>query len=134
MNPNHKTSSSKDNQTKTEDLVFDPSKMTFNDFIAENAVMFLPGINQKMLTMGGLKLDLLPPLAKEFFVRWIFEVNRPRLLQGLPLLVTYGIIKQCPLWKIIPMPYRNIPLTKDAVANLSKLIPPEKRLKFKGIK
>lgn len=135
MNPYHKSSSSKANQLdlNTESLVFDPSKMNFNDFIAKNAVMFLPGINQKMLTMGGLKLDLLPPLAKEFFIRWIFEVNRPRLIQGQPLLVTYGIIKQCPLWKIIPMPYRNIRLTKDAIYALQKLVPPDKRLQFHGI-
>jgi hypothetical protein len=133
MNPYHKSSSTQGKETPTDELVFDPMKMNFNDFIAKNAVMFLPGLNQKMLTMGGLKLDLLPPLAKEFFIRWIFEVNRPRLTQGLPLLVTYGIIKQCPLWKIIPMPYRNIKLTKDSIYALNKMIPPEKRLKFHGI-
>lgn len=134
MNPYHKSSSTKANQTPTEQLVFDPAKMNFNDYISENAVMFLPGINQKMLTMGGLKLELLPPLAKEFFIRWLFEVNRPRLIQGLPLLVTYGIIKQCPLWKVIPMPYRNIVMTKDAVHALNKMIPPDKKLSFRGIK
>lgn len=133
MNPYHKSSSANANQTPTEQLVFDPAKMNFNDYIAQNAVMFLPGINAKMLTMGGLKLDLLPPLAKEYFIRWLFEVNRPRLVQGLPLLVTYGIIKQCPLWKIIPMPYRNIALTKDAIYALRKLVPVDKRLKFQGI-
>jgi len=134
MNPYHKSSSSKSNQTETEKLVFDPAQMNFNDFIAKHAVMFLPGINQKMLTMGGLKLDLLPELAKEYFIRWIFEVNRPRLIQGLPLLVTYGIIKQCPLWKIVPMPYRNISLTKESIQALNKIIPPDKRLKFQAIK
>jgi hypothetical protein len=134
MNPNHKTSSTKSNQTPVEQLVFDPKKMTFNDFVANNAVLFIPEINTKMLTMGGLKLGLLPPLAQEFFIRWLFEVNRPRLIQGLPLLVTYGIIKQCPLWKVIPMPYRNIAMNKDTTAALGKMIPPEKRLKFVGIK
>jgi hypothetical protein len=133
MNPNHKSSASQSNQPPTEQLIFDPKQMTFNDFVAKNAVLFIPGINSKMLTMGGLKLDLLPALAKEYFIRWLFEVNRPRLIQGLPLLVTYGIIKQCPLWKVIPMPYRNIAMTKDAVNALSKMIPPQNRLKFHGI-
>jgi len=132
-NANHKTSASKDGRLKTEDLVFDPKKMTFNDFIANNAVMMLPGISTKMLTMGGLRLGLLPPLAQEYFVRWLFEVNRRRLEQGLELMVTYDIIKQCPLWKVIPMPYRNIKMTKESVAALDKLIPPEKRLKFQAI-
>ena len=133
VNPNHKTSANKSGQLKTEDLVFDPKKMTFNDYVAQNAVMFLPGINTKMLTMGGLKLGLLPPLAQEYFVRWLFEVNRRRLEQGLELMVTYDIIKQCPLWKVIPMPYRNIKMDKETVAALDKLIPPEKRLKFSAI-
>jgi hypothetical protein len=95
MNPNHKTSSTKSNQTPVEQLVFDPKKMTFNDFVANNAVLFIPEINTKMLTMGGLKLGLLPPLAQEFFIRWLFEVNRPRLIQGLPLLVTCGRLFRC---------------------------------------
>lgn len=133
-NPNHKTSARKDNQTPVEDLVFDPKKMTFNDYIAQNAVMFLPGINAKMLTMGGLKLGLLPPLAQEYFIRWLFEVNRRRLEGGMELMVTYDIIKQCPLWKIIPMPYRNIKMDKESAMALSKLIPVEKRLKFQAIK
>jgi hypothetical protein len=133
-NPNHKTSASKDKKTPVEDLVFDPKKMTFNDYIAQNAIMFLPGISTKMLTMGGLKLGLLPKLAQEYFIRWLFEVNRRRLEQGLELMVTYDIIKQCPLWKVIPMPYRNLKMTKESALELSKLIPPEKRLKFHGIK
>lgn len=133
-NPNHKTSATKDNKVPVEDLVFDPKQMTFNDYISQHAVMFLPGINAKMLTMGGLRLGLLPPLAQEYFVRWLFEVNRRRLEGGLPLMVTYNIIKQCPLWKVIPMPYRNIKMTKESTAALDKLIPAEKRLKFKSIK
>lgn len=133
VTPKHKTSASRDKQLPTEDLVFDPKKMTFNDYVAQNAVMMLPGINAKMLTMGGLRLGLLPPLAQEYFVRWLFEVNRRRLEQGHELMVTYDIIKQCPLWKIIPMPYRNIKMTKETVAALDQLIPPEKRLKFQAI-
>lgn len=134
MNPNHKTSSSKDNKTPVENLVFDPQKMNFNDFIARNAMLFIPAINAKMLTMGGLKLGLLPAIAQEYFIRWLFEVNRRRLEQGLDLMVTYDIIKQCPLWKVIPMPYRNIKLTKTVVSALGKLIPEQKRLKFHSIK
>lgn len=133
-NPNHKTSASKTNQTPVESLVFDPKKMSFNDYIQRNAVMMIPGINMKMLTMGGLKLGLLPPIAQEYFIRWLFEVNRRRLEQGLELMVTYDIIKQCPLWKIIPMPYRNLKMTKEVAAQLGKLIPQEKRLKFHSIK
>lgn len=132
-NPNHQTSAREKVKSKVENLVFDPKKMTFADFIANNAVMLIPSINTKMSTMGGIKLGLLPPVAQEYFVRWLFEVNRRRLEQGLDLMVTYDIIKQCPLWKIIPMPYRNVKLTKEAVAGLNKLIPPEKRLKFKSI-
>ncbi len=133
-NPNHMTSASKTKQTPVQDLVFDPKKMSFNDYIQQNAMLMIPGINMKMLTMGGLKLGLLPPLAQEYFIRWLFEVNRRRLEQGLELMVTYHIIKQCPLWKIIPMPYRNLKMTKEGMAELNKLIPPDKRLKFNGIK
>jgi hypothetical protein len=132
-NPNHKTSSTKDKQTPVENLIFDPKKMNFNDYVAQNAVLFIPSINMKMSTMGGLKLGLLPPVAQEYFVRWLFEVNRRRLEGGHDLMVTYDIIKQCPLWKIIPMPYRNTKLTQEAIAQLGKLIPPEKRLKFHSI-
>jgi hypothetical protein len=130
MNPNHKTSKT----YKTEDLIFDSSKMNFNDYIEKNAIMFIPTIKSKMLTMGGLKLDLLPPLVKEYFIKWIFEINRRRLEQGLPLMITYDIIKQCPLWKIIPMPYRNYSLNKETMSALNKIVPAQSKLKINTIK
>ena len=132
MNPNHKSSSTRFDQRTEGQIKYDPALMPFNDFVAQNAFLFLPNITSQMAMMGGLKLNLLPPLAQEYFIRWLFEVNKPRLSQGLSLLVTYGIIKQCPLWKVIDMPYRNIRMTKETLAALNKMVPPEKRLKFAG--
>jgi hypothetical protein len=79
-------------------------------------------------------MDLLPDQAKQILVRWLFEVNRRRLEAGQPLLVTYDIVKQCPLWKLIPMPYRNYKLTKDHMAKLTQMVPVSKQLNFSAIK
>lgn len=111
---------------------YDP-KTSFKSFIEENGLLFMPTINQNLALMGGLRLDLLPELAREIFIKWLFEVNKPRLLQGLPLLITYPIVKQCPLWKIIPMPYRQIKLNKDTSVQLAKMMQPQDRLRFKAI-
>lgn len=111
---------------------YDP-KQSFKVFIEDNGLLFMPTINQSLALMGGLRLDLLPELAREIFIKWLFEVNKPRLLQGLPLLITYPIVKQCPLWKIIPMPYRQIKLNKDTSVQLAKMMQPQDRLRFKAI-
>lgn len=126
--------SSSSNQTSVENLIFDPAKMSFEDFFKNNAVMFFPQIKLKALAMGGLRLDLLPDLAKQILIRWLFEVNRRRLEGGQPLMVTYDIIKQCPLWKVIPMPYRTYKLNKEMVSKLGQIVPAQNRLNFKGIK
>lgn len=126
--------SSASKQTSVENLIFDPAKMSFEDFFKHNAVMFFPQIKTSMMAMGGLRLDLLPDLAKQVLMRWLFEVNRRRLEGGLPLMVTYDIVKQCPLWKIIPMPYRTYKLNKEIVSKLGHMVPVQNRLNFKGIK
>lgn len=126
--------SSSSDKTGVENLVYDPTKMSFEDFFKQNAVMFFPKVNTYMLTMGGVRMDLLPNAAKNILVRWIFEVNRRRLEGGLPLMVTYDIVKRCPLWQIIPMPYRNYKLTSKNLARIAQMVPHNQRLDFHAIK
>ncbi len=128
------TKSSSSDKTAVENLVFDPKQMSFEDFFKQNAVMFFPKVNTYMMTMGGVRMDLLPNTAKHILIRWIFEVNRRRLEGGLPLMVTYDIVKRCPLWQIIPMPYRNYKLTDKSLARIGQMIPAGQRLNFQAIK
>lgn len=76
------------------------------------------------MTIFGVDLSVLPvePVnLRAAFIKWLIKINEPRLKTGKDLLITFDIVKQCPLWKITPMPFRAMSLNKnDLNGSISK--------------
>lgn len=74
----------------------------------------------------GLFLDLnsLPtaPLdLKTAVIKWIINVNMPRLISNREPIVTLDLVLKCPVWKIIKPPLKKIDMTKDKMFNKPKV-------------
>lgn len=93
-------------------LMPDIGNMSFEDYIKQNSVLIIPHINHQFMTIGGLDLNLLNNKVKQGLILWLFKVNRRRIEAGLPLLITYEIVKRCPIWGSIRMPFRQYKLDK----------------------
>lgn len=70
--------------------------------------------------MNGLALDLnaLPtrPFSfKEVFIRWALQANEQRIASGKEPLFTMGLVQACPLWKLIPPPFKSMRLDKESL-------------------
>lgn len=85
-------------------------------YLKENGTLVIPFINHHLKAMASLDLRELHPNVREYLIRWLIEVNRRRLENGEQMLITYSIIKQCPIWKSIKMPYKLLKLDKVILA------------------
>jgi len=75
-----------------------------------------------LLNTSGLFLDLnalptTPHNLKEIFIKWLIQVNLQRIEQGLDPIVTPSLVAKCPLWAVVPPPFRNMQLTKTGMFN-----------------
>ncbi len=102
----------------TLEIQFDTDRFV-NDYLARNTKVVIPYINHEAMTIYGVDLTALPTEPIDFrtaFVKWLIKINEPRLRVGKDLLITYDIVRRCPLWKVVPMPFRPISLTPEAVS------------------
>ena len=89
-----------------------------NEYLQKNTKVLIPFINHESMTIFGVDLTVLPTKPVDYraaFIKWLIKVNEPRLRAGNDLLITYDIVKRCPLWRMIPMPFRSLELTKVAL-------------------
>lgn len=66
----------------------------------------------------GLDLNSLPTKPFNFkmvFLKWALQANEQRLSRNMEPLFTMGLVKACPLWKLVPPPFVSLNLTKDAL-------------------
>lgn len=82
----------------------------FEEYVRENRKIIIPFISHKFKTMGMIDLTYLPNEAVSALIQWILRVNRPRIESGQEIIVNYDIIKTCPIWKVVKMPYRVMKL------------------------
>jgi hypothetical protein len=92
--------------------------VNFEDFIRNNRSIVFPAISEKFKTMGLIDLTLLPPEIIAYLIDWILKANRRRIEAGQEIIVTYAIIKQCPIWTAVEMPYRSMKLLGMQKPNL----------------
>ena len=89
-----------------------------NDYLLQHTKVLIPFINHESMTIFGVDLNVLPiePVnLRSAFIKWLIKVNEPRLRSGQDLMITYEIVKRCPLWKITPMPFRALSLNRRAL-------------------
>ena len=86
--------------------------------------ILIPSVSSQLSTQGFiLDLDSLPiaPIPfKEFFIRWLVSVNKDRIENNQPIIITTGIVLACPIWKAIKCPLKRITLTKESMFNKPK--------------
>lgn len=115
-------------------LLFD-SNAYLQDYLKENRAMILSELDFEVNTFSIIDLDALPTTPvdfKEVLLRWLIAVNKPRIDNGENPIVTFDLIKLCPIWKIVPLKVRKIPLNRSSI-NKAKPITPT-RTKMSSIK
>lgn len=96
------------------------AKWITDAYISQKAIL-IPSISKQLTTIGWIldlnSLPLKPLPFKELFIRWLIYINKIRIEKNQPIIITYSIIKMCPIWNIIKCPIKRITLTKEGVFN-----------------
>ena len=82
----------------------------FDDFIRDNRAILFPFISTRLQSLGMIDLTLLPEEVIDYLFNWILKVNRQRIENQQEIIVNYDIIKMCPIWQVVEMPYRSMKL------------------------
>ena len=89
-----------------------------SDYLQTHRVIVMPMVNRSLNMLITINLQQLPQSPVNFaeiLIRWIIFVNKPRIEAGKEILITYDIIKKCPIWKIIKMPIKTLKATRTAL-------------------
>ena len=108
--------------------MFDELKVAWiTEIYKSHKGILLPLVSSQLSNQGYfLDLDSLPihPIPfKELFIRWLIAINKDRISNNQPVIVTYGIVLNCPLWRAIKCPIKKVSLTKESMFN--KPTPPK---------
>ena len=93
-----------------------------SDYLLKNRGIIVPVVSKSLNSILFINLQQLPRQPVNFpeiLLRWIIYVNRKRIENDQEILITYEIIKSCPIWQVIDMPIKNLKLTKESL-NKSK--------------
>jgi hypothetical protein len=80
------------------------------DYVEKNRFVMLQNINAQLSNFFFIDLTAIPikPINyREIFVKWLIIVNKKRLMNGEDIICNYEVIKACPLWSVIPMPFKQ---------------------------
>lgn len=86
-----------------------------NELLRDKTSLIIPHINHQLGTIGLIDISQLDVQMRDVLMKWLLGVNRPRLQQGLPPMITFELVKRCPIWQFINIPYRDVALTKEAL-------------------
>lgn len=107
-----------------------------NDYLQKNRGIIIPTVNKSLNSILFINLQQLPhqPINfAEILLRWIINVNRKRIEKDEEIIITYEIIKSCPIWDVIEMPIKNLKLTKESLNKSVGTIPTRKTKKIGSI-
>ena len=96
----------------------------------------MPAVNRSLNSILLINLQQLPQTPVNFaeiLIRWIIFVNRKRIENGDEILITFEIIKMCPIWKVISMPVKNVKLTPESLNKSRGPTPSRKTVKLGSI-
>jgi hypothetical protein len=86
-----------------------------NELLRDKTSLVIPQINHQLGTIGLIDLSRLDVKMRDVLMKWLLGVNRLRLQQGLPPMITFDLVKRCPIWQFINIPYKDVALTKEAL-------------------
>lgn len=107
-----------------------------SDYLQKNRGIIVPSVSRSLNSILFINLQQLPrqPINfPEILLRWIIFVNRKRIENGEEILITYEIIKSCPIWKVIEMPITRLNLTKESLNKNKGPVPTRKTVKMGSI-
>lgn len=106
------------------------------EYLKTNNAIVMPSINSSLKSILLIDLDQLPKTPINFaevLIRWIISVNKPRIDKGLDIVITYQIIKQCPIWQVIDMPIKQMRMTQESINKNKGPTPARKTVKMGSI-
>jgi hypothetical protein len=91
-----------------------------DDILAEAYAKHKSQIILPLYGVNGIALDLNALPVKPFnfkmvFLKWALQANAGRLASKQEPLFTLGLVKACPLWKLVPPPFISLRLDKDSL-------------------
>jgi hypothetical protein len=91
-----------------------------NDILTEAYEKHKSQLIIPVLGITGVALDLnslpIKPFSfKTVFLKWALQANEARIIAGREPLFTLGLVKACPLWKLVPPPFITMRLDKDSL-------------------
>lgn len=89
-----------------------------SDYLQKNRVIIMPAVNKSLNSILAINLQQLPlqPVNfAEILIRWIIFVNKKRIENDQEIIITFEIIKRCPIWKVIQMPINSLKLTPESL-------------------
>lgn len=107
-----------------------------NDYLQKNRGIIIPAVNKSLNSILFINLQQLPKTPinfPEILLRWIINLNKKRIEKNEEIIVTYELIKSCPIWKIIDMPIKSLKLTKESLNKSRGLNPTRKTNKIGSI-
>ncbi len=111
-------------------LLFD-SNSFLQEFLSNNRALVLSELDLELKTFSMIDLDSLPrqPIDfREILMRWVIAVNSKRLENGDNPIITFDIIKRCPIWKDFPLKLRKMPLNRQAINKPAGVTPIRKQM------
>jgi len=107
-----------------------------SDYLLKNRGIVVPAVSRSLNSILFINLQQLPRQPVNFpeiLLRWIIYVNRKRIENDQEILITYEIIKSCPIWQVIDMPIKNLKLTKESLNKAKGPVPTRKTVKMGSI-
>lgn len=107
-----------------------------SDYLQKNRGIIVPSVSRSLNSILFINLQQLPRTPVNFpeiLLRWIIFVNRKRIENNEEIIITYEIIKSCPIWKVIEMPIKNLSLTKESLNKSKGPVPSRKTNKIGSI-
>ena len=103
------------NELKALGIALKDDKIISAAYAQHKLQLILPiyGTNGVALDLNALPVK--PFSFKEVFLRWALQANEGRLKAGMQPLFTMGLVKVCPLWKLVPAPFISLKLDKESL-------------------
>jgi hypothetical protein len=67
-----------------------------------------------------LDLNSLPTEPLDFktaFIKWMLDINAPRILNGEEPIMTLELALKCPIWKVIKPPVKKLSMNQEGMFN-----------------
>lgn len=80
-------------------------------FLVSGAV----GSKGTVLDLNSLPTE--PQDLKTAFIKWMLDINAPRILNGEEPIMTLELALKCPIWKVIKPPLKRVSMTSDGLLN-----------------